>query len=520
MALTKEVYKELEDILGPENISEDLAVLEGYSFYQGADVFGFNKKFVNRPEAVVLPAGTEEVQGILKICKRYRIKCKAFSTGYGPWAGAGSEGVILMDLRRMNRILEIDEKNKFVVVEPYVTFSQVQAEAMKRGLTCCTIGAGAQCSFLASHTSMSGSGFPAISMGISGRNVLGVEWVLPTGEVLTLGAPSSGAGWFSGDGPGPSLRGIMRGMFGACGGLGVFTKCAAKLYPWPGPSVVEVNGTSPDYELEAPPGFSYHIFHFPGWKDLADAVYKISDTRIAYMLYKTGGYSWEPAWVSTSNNEFWDKYQAGSFQIPKHSLSIVLAANSPGEQQYQERVLKKILDETGGKLLSLAEEPTFQRRVLLHMIMQCHVTRQVYRPTGAFGEASVAAMDTIDAATRAVQLDEEHRKKYLERGVIMDDGDDNCWMQPYEQGHFAHCEGLTLYDPTDEESIRGAAEISQQGMRICIEEQLPCPLVIGPALEMIGPALFNFHIWMHQIKKTFDPSNVSDSSFYVLVEEE
>ena len=520
MALPRGAYRELENVLGSENISDDLAVLEGYSFFQGADVFGFSKKFVSRPEAVVMPGSTEEVQAVLKICNRRRIKSKAFGTGYGPWAGALSEGIILLDLRRMNRILEIDEKNRHVVVEPYVTFAQVQAEAMKRGLACCTIGSGAQCSFLASHTSMSGSGFPAVSMGISGRNVLGVEWVLPTGEVLKLGSPGFGAGWFSGDGPGPSLRGIMRGMFGACGGLGVFTKCAAKLYPWSGPTALQVNGVSPEYEVEVPPGFRYHLLHFSGWKELADAVYKISDARIAYELYKSGGSSWEPAWVATSNNEFWDNYQSGISRIPKHSVGIVLAADSPGEQQYQDKVLKRILDETGGEFLGLVEEPTFQKRILLHMLMGCHVTRQAYRLAGAFGEASIAAMDTIDVATKAAQLDEEFRRKYIEQGVIMDDGDDNCWMMPYEGGRYAHCEGLTLYDPTDEESIRGAGEVSQEGTRIAMEALLPCPLVIGPALEMIGPTLFNFHIWMHKIKRTFDPNSVSDSSFYVLVGEE
>jgi len=148
MALPREVYQMLEDILGPENISQDLGVLEGYSFYQGADVFGFKKKFVPRPEAVLLPGSTEEVQAILRICNRHKIKSKAFGTGYGPWAGAGGEGVILLDLRRMNQILEIDEKNRYVVAQPYVTFAQVQAEAMKRGLVCCMIGCGAQCSFL------------------------------------------------------------------------------------------------------------------------------------------------------------------------------------------------------------------------------------------------------------------------------------------------------------------------------------------------------------------------------------
>jgi glycolate oxidase len=71
-------------------------------------------------------------------------------------------------------------------------------------------------------------------MSYSPRNVLGVEWVLPDGELLRLGTPGCGEGWFSGDGPGPSLRGIMRGASGAFGGLGVFTACDIKLFKCPG----------------------------------------------------------------------------------------------------------------------------------------------------------------------------------------------------------------------------------------------------------------------------------------------
>ena len=72
-------------------------------------------------------------------------------------------------------------------------------------------------------------------MGYNNRNVLGVEWVLPNGELLKLGSLGSGSGWISGDGPGPSLRGILRGTVGAMGGFGVITAAAIRLYQWGGP---------------------------------------------------------------------------------------------------------------------------------------------------------------------------------------------------------------------------------------------------------------------------------------------
>src|SRR4030042_119997 len=88
----------------------------------------------------------------------------------------GSEGTIILDLRRMNRILDLDEKNMTILVEPYVSFAQVQSEAIKRGLTCNVLGAGSQVSYLASLTSLHGNNSQAVSQGYSGRNLLGGAW--------------------------------------------------------------------------------------------------------------------------------------------------------------------------------------------------------------------------------------------------------------------------------------------------------------------------------------------------------
>ena len=82
MSLSKDTYRELEDIVGTENISDDLAVLEPYSFAGfGGGVGGWSaeSRFLPRSDAVVLPGSTEEVQAIIKLCNRRRITSKAFS---------------------------------------------------------------------------------------------------------------------------------------------------------------------------------------------------------------------------------------------------------------------------------------------------------------------------------------------------------------------------------------------------------------------------------------------------------
>jgi glycolate oxidase len=520
MALAKDIYRELEDIAGVENVSNDPAMLSIYALQRPAAGAGSSKmeRWFPASETVVLPGNTKEVQSIIKLCNRRGIQCKPTTTTYGNLNMPGGPGVILLDLRRMNRLLDIDEKNMLVLVEPYVSFAQVQAEAMKRGLGCHIIGAGSQTSVLASHTSVVGNNTQCISQGHSGRNMFGVEWVLPTGEIVRVGAPGSGAGWFSGDGPGPSLRGIMRGSIGASGALGVFTKCAVHLHPWPGPSELEVKGTSPYYEAVIPPNFEYHICEFPTWKQYGEAELKIGQAGIGYALHKTGGPGSHGHCVTGSNNEYYQKKSQGELDLPRASFAIVLAANTSDEFAYQVKVLDRIMAETGGKFCPTGEVPDWKKRDFLTMIKACFIPRLAFRPTGAFEVDGITGMDTIDHCTEALIIDEAHRDKYAAMGGIMDDGTINNWGVVFEGGHLALTECGQQFSSTDDSSIDQTEKMIGEGLEI----SLKTPIAINWSFfgaGIFGPHCYNFQNWMRTIKKTLDPKLVFDTSYYIPVDD-
>src|SRR4030042_2479474 len=191
MAIKQEIYRALEDVVGPENISEDPAILDSYAWRMNRPVV----RFVPRFEAVTLPKTTEEVQAIVRTCNKYRIQFKASSSGWGFFGDPGGPGIIKLDLRRMNRILEINEKSMYAVVEPYVIGAQLQAECMKRGLNCNLTGAGANCSALplAAHVNL---GHLSQSGSYGERNQLALEWVTPDGEIVRLGSLGTMDEWF------------------------------------------------------------------------------------------------------------------------------------------------------------------------------------------------------------------------------------------------------------------------------------------------------------------------------------
>ena len=283
MALSDEAYWALEDIVGKRNVSRDPAVLDGYAMQMLAELVRPNcSHYMPRAAAVVMPASTEEVQKVVRLANKYTFGIKPHGTGWYHWASAMYEDrdTVQLDLRRMNKI-EIDEKNGIAIVEPYVIGAQLHAEAIKRGWSCNIIGAGASCSVVAGACAYSGIGAGTIWMGGNAENVLGMEWVTPGGDIVRNGSLGSDDGWFCGEGPGPSVRGIMRGTLGCRGGLGVYTRCAVRLVHWPGSTDWPVYGTVPAYRLPLDETFRAYTVAVPIGKHGAICTTRSMTTRSA-----------------------------------------------------------------------------------------------------------------------------------------------------------------------------------------------------------------------------------------------
>ena len=279
MALTEEQYQAFEVIVGPENISDDPVDLDAWAWRSGQAAMA--QDFKPRFEAIVMPGSTEEVQAIVRLCNKSGVQFKASSTGWGVYCDPGGPGCIKLDLRRMNRIIEINEENMYAVVEPYVIHAQLQAELMKRGFCCNVNGAGGVTSAmpLAAHE---GIGHMSGTCSISERNQLALEWVTPEGEVIQTGSLSALGEWFCADGPGPSLRGVVRGNVTPLGGLGVYTRAALKIYHWPGPPTMEVKGYSPDYVMQNPGNFLLRYLSWPDEDGRQAGMRKLGESEIAF----------------------------------------------------------------------------------------------------------------------------------------------------------------------------------------------------------------------------------------------
>jgi len=524
MALTKEAYRALEDIVGARYLTEESAVLEGYCFVWGNEMF-FGDRFSPRPHAVILPGSTEEVQAIVKLCNRYAIEYKAHASGFCSAALAGPKGFLSIELRRMNRILEIDEKNMFAVIEPCVTAGELLLEAMKKGLRSYS-GSSPTSSIVASATSYIGLSSSQISAGYGGRNPLGVEWVLPDGEILRLGSLGTGAGWFTGDGPGPSLRGIMRGHTGPSGGLGVITKAAVKLVPWYGPAKMETKGKPPSYTVDVPENFRVFTLIFPSREKLYEAFGLINEEAIAFACSRRGPFTMV-AGMTGSNKEAWEIWKEGYFQKKcANSLALIMDASSRREMDYKEKVLEKILERTEGEMFP--ENAHGQSARFVHALTGQGGVKGVFRATGSFSTGANAD-EALVAMLKANEMGYEVKQTFGKRGVVLDD-DDPTWLTATEENTSgAHQEFAVRYDPLDPQSIKGAAEIEAILGKLWLEKNIDIAsfagafglLAYGGKIhEMAGPKCLDYHIWMRKIKNAFDPNCVSESSYYIKPEEE
>jgi glycolate oxidase len=139
-------------------------------------------------EAVVLPADTSQVARVVAACAAHRVPFVPRGAGTGYTGGAVPlHGGVVICLERMNRIIEIDEANLLAVVEPHVVTGDLQAAVEKVGLFYPPDPASLHTSVIGGNVAECAGGPRAFKYGTTKRYVLGLEAVLPTGEVIETG---------------------------------------------------------------------------------------------------------------------------------------------------------------------------------------------------------------------------------------------------------------------------------------------------------------------------------------------
>lgn len=177
------------------------------------------------PDVVVLPGSAREVAAVLRVADRYGVPVTPRGAGTGLSGGAVCvRGGICLSMTRMNRIVEIDPDNLLAVVEPGVVTGELQRAVEARGLFYPPDPASSRVCTIGGNIAENAGGPRCFKYGVTRDYVLGLEVVLPSGEVLHTGARTV-----------KSVTGydLTRLLVGSEGTLGVVTRATLRLIPRP-----------------------------------------------------------------------------------------------------------------------------------------------------------------------------------------------------------------------------------------------------------------------------------------------
>lgn len=170
----------LKSIVGDEHVRTDAAARELY----GVDAL----KRGHPPDVVVTPDGVDQIAAIVRACAEWRVPIVPRGAGTGYTGGAVPvRGGLVLSLERMNRILEIDEQNLVAVVEPNVVTASLQEAVERVGLFYPPDPASLKQSVIGGNVAECAGGPRAFKYGTTKQYVLGLEAVLPTGEIVETG---------------------------------------------------------------------------------------------------------------------------------------------------------------------------------------------------------------------------------------------------------------------------------------------------------------------------------------------
>jgi glycolate oxidase subunit GlcD len=214
--ISRSFRDELEKAVGP-----------GACFFEPHHVLVYecdgSTAFKSAPDAVVLPATTEEVARVVELCDGEGVPFLARGAGTGLSGGATPiEGGVVIALTRMNRLLELDVDNRMALCQTGMVNLEISRAVAAHGLHFAPDPSSQSSCTLGGNIAENSGGPHCFKYGATTAHVLGLTVVLPDGEVVMLGGPRDGVGY--------DLVGLFVGSEGT---FGIATEALIRLLPVP-----------------------------------------------------------------------------------------------------------------------------------------------------------------------------------------------------------------------------------------------------------------------------------------------
>jgi hypothetical protein len=483
----------LADALGEEWVSDSPSILCGYARDQSFTPASY-------PHLVCLPGSTEDVQAVYRVANEYLVDVMPYGTGLTT-AGMAlpAYGGIICDLRRMDRIIELDGENLFATIEPGVNYLMLQAAAQREGCRLLNPSTSATAGVISNHA-FCNINTMASKYGFGMDNIMDVEMVLPDGGILKTGAASYGAVKGHVPGPGPDISTIFRYAFGT---LGIVTRMTVRLYP------------------ESP----CHQQIFPAYEEdrlevLADALQMVAQDNLSLELAHLMN-SFYGIFMGETNREASKVAEL----MPRHNLLTIFGGETQEEADLKADLTRRMLEKNfpmfdylpKEALLDLTEE--YEYIDLDRWVKFFNVTVRVMRVRGSFMIGGL--IDKLENMPRVEKMMREVCTNQVgtTRDAFRPD-DASTYLQPYHMGRSAYMEYDMYTNQCDKDDLirmlAGYGRATGKGMTNgMIIAGGTGPLLKGmKVMESIMPAfqpnmLYYMDVFT-RMKKALDPNNVSN----------
>lgn len=220
------IRSELTWAVGEPHVHDDDSdrLAHSIDYYWIPEMWHDRGKETPRPDWIVHPGSTEEVAAVMKIANAHRIPVTPWGGGSGSQGGAlPMYGGILLDMKRMNRVIGIDPASLTVTAETGIIAQQLEWAVEKAGYSTMHFPASITCATLGGFLAHRGTGVLSTKYGKIEDMVMSLEVVTPEGEIIrTLPVPRHASG--------PDLTQVFVGSEGT---LGVITQATIKIHPIP-----------------------------------------------------------------------------------------------------------------------------------------------------------------------------------------------------------------------------------------------------------------------------------------------
>lgn len=467
------MLKELSKIVGAENVFDDQDTLDRYAEDQSLNP-------PKKPSAVVKPRSTEDVQGLVKFANKTLTPLIPSSSGiHFLGAALAEQGGIIVDLSGMNKILEIDTRNRKVKIEPGVTWHQLQSALQEHDqMALNPLFPHPLTSALTGSLEREPMLIPKYEYG---DPVLTMQLVLPTGDLFKTGSAADEHT----DGAYPEGPGIdfFRFIQGAQGTMGIVTWLNIKT----------------EYR---PKHQKVYFVAFNEMEDIADPVYKIQRRHVGNECFVLNKF----LLASLLCDEYPKDFDKLMDELPAYTLILVIAGAARRSLEriaYEEETLMEIAadlnfqpQKTVGGIAGLGS-------TMIGKLRNLSSNGDYWKNRYKNSTQDIFFITTMDRAQHYVDTALGYATCY---GININET--GIYMQPLERGRACHLSFSFPCDLSDEKDKGNIRNLYLELSGRLINEGAFFTRPYGPWADMVYSRATSYTATLKEIKKVFDPNNI------------